>query len=185
MTADETDATGGIEIITREAVVEHGEPIVIAFHEQYHQWDDPAYHGNERDEKHGHEKDGLPGPIAQSDLDSPGRLLPDLRPTRGMVIILDNGFGLPAYIGEDGRTDDENNVFEEGEVEEEQGEPEDDAGECEEESEETILKFLTPIAESKDMRDVFDDVGGRPAEEIHACDEQAGINQARDQYPFP
>jgi len=174
-----------IVIVACEAEIKHGETIIIALHEQRYQWRDPAHQRDQRQKDQGNEVNSLPATITQGNGRTAGHFFFDRRPPRRGFIITDDGFRFPADISEDGRTDDEADVFEKGKVKQQQGQPEDHTGDRKKETQQIAMELLRPLAEMQEMCDVFNDDRGRFSKEIHTRHKQCSIDQPRYQYPFP
>ena len=167
-------------------IVQHGEAVIITFHEGGDDGGDPSDQGEEGKDEDGDGIDCLPEGIAESEADAPEHVLPELGGEPDIILIaIDQVFGLLAQIGEQGRADDQEQVLEQGELEEYQDQSHHDAPHDKDKAEEVALPVVQPSFDADHLAEPGNGgIGGIP-EEIHARAEQDSIQHTRDNDPFP
>ena len=90
-----------------------------------------------------------------------------------------------AQVGEQGRADDEDQIFEQREIEEDEHEMHHDAAHEEEEAEDGAFLVVQETLDADAVAEPADGRAGGDPEEIHACAKQDRIEDAGNEDPLP
>lgn len=167
------------------AVVEHREPIIVAFDEDADHGGYPADEGDKGEDEDTDDIHGLPERVADGEADAAEHILAELavEPHR-IFLAVEEGVGLFAEVSEQRGADDEHEIFEEGEVEEDEYEVDHEASHDEEETEDGASLMLEEAVDAEAAEPGDDDAGGIP-KEIEPYNKQDRVEDAGDDYPLP
>ena len=171
--ADIRYAGGWRHLVAPAAIVQHGKSIVIAFYKNTDHGRDPAHEGDERKDQQADQIDCLPQGVAYGHADTDQHVLPErLIEPHFILLSVEQGIGLLAEISEQGGADDEDEIFEEGKIEEDEDEVDHQAAHDEEEGQECALTMLQEPVDMHQMAEGGDDGGGGDPKEVEADNEQ-------------
>jgi len=182
---DVGDAGGRGEVMPLAAVVQHGKPVVVAFHENTDDGRDPAYQGEKGKDQEGNDIHRLPKAVTDGQPDASAHVAEHLVCLEGVFLAVDECFRLLAEISEDGRADDQDQVFEKREIKEEEHQAHHHLPHHEEEAQGGALLVAQPSSHPCQLADPGDGRAGGLQEKVHARTEKEGIQYAGDQDPFP
>ena len=166
-------------------VVEHREPIVVAFDENADDGGDPADEGNKGEEKDADDIHGLPQAVADGEADAVEHILAEgAVESHRIFLAVKEGVGLFAEVGEQGGADDEHEVFEKGEVKKDEYEVDHEAAHDEEEAEDGAALMLEEAVDAEAAEPGYDDAGGIP-EEVYSDDKKYRVQDTGDDDPLP
>ena len=186
MLADEGDAGGRRQFVSFAAIVQHGKSIIIAFYESRDDGCDPANQGEKGKDEDGYGVHGLPEAVAKGQANASLHIPPQLPELEGVVFFpVDEGLCLFAEIGKDGGADDQEQIFEQGKIEEYQDQSHHDASHEEDKAQEGALLVVQPFIDTDHPAEPGDGgIGGLP-EKIHTHTKEQGIKDTGDNDPFP
>jgi len=181
---DKGDGGVGCQVAAA-TVVEHRETIIIAFDEDADDGGDPAGKGDKGKEEDTDEVHGLPQGVADGEADAAEHIPAEpVVEFHRIFLAVEEGVGLFAEVGEQRSADDEHEVFEEGEVKEDEYEVDHEAAHDEEIIEDGAA-FTLEKAVDAEAAEPGDDNAGRIPEEVHADEEQDGVEDTGDDDPLP
>ena len=183
--ADERDAGRGGKLVTAAGVIEHGETIIIALHEDA---DDRRYPTDKRDkskDQQTYDVHGLPEAIADGEADAANHVLAELAVEAHLVFLaVQPGVCLFAEIGEERRADNQHQIFKKRKPEENKDQVDHQTTHHKEIIQHWIPLVLEEAVDPKPAQPRNHDVGRTP-EKIKTDDEQDRVQDTRNDYPFP
>lgn len=120
MFTNELDTFRGGELMPFAAVVKHGEAVIITFHKEGKNRYDPSNNGDETQDQQSDHVYGLPEHIAEGQFYTASHIFQYLWPVEREVFPVEDGIRFFAEIGEYGRTEDEEKIFEQRKIEREE-----------------------------------------------------------------
>ncbi len=168
------------------AIVEHGKAVIVTFDKNTDDGGDPSDHRKERKDENGNGIDHLPAGVAKGQPDTPDHVLDDLLiKGNGDFFTLDKGFRLFREIGEERRTDNKKQVFEQGEIKKDKGQPYHDPPHHKEKAKDRALLVMQETLDADHpAKPGHGRIGGIP-EEQQPDKEQDRIKDAGEKDPFP
>ena len=166
-------------------VIKHGKTEVVTFHQEGEQGRYPSYYRDKRKYQEGNRIHRLPEHVPECEFDAPGDVFQQLTGAERKILPFDDRFCLFAQVGEERGADDKEDVFEQGEIEQQHDQLQHELPEDEQEIEPAALHLLHPLLQTAFKQHVFDGAVARLHEKINTQQEKRRIDQPRNEDPFP
>lgn len=127
----------------------------------------------------------MPECISESQPDSSHHVLDKLFPAEGKFLSFNNGFRPFTQIGKQRRTNDQENIFEQGKVEENEEQPHHDLTHNKKKIQESVLLLVQPLVDPDQSREIGNRFVARHPEIVHAHGKQYHVQYAWYQDPLP
>lgn len=183
--ADVFDACCGRQLMSFTTVIQHRKTVIITFNKQGDDGCYPAYHREKREYDQRNRINGLPQSIAQRQPDAACHIFHQLPPAKREIPAGQDGFRFLTQVSKQWRANDEEQVFEQGKIEEHQDKMDHDLPHHKYPVQDHIALFGKPAADADLVTDVGNGGIGRSPEKIHAHQKENGIQDAWNDDPLP
>ncbi len=185
MPGNENNAFSRRKFIPLAAVIHHGEPVIITFHEKGDQRCDPAHYRQQGKQHEAYHVNRLPQCITKGKPDAPPGIFHQLCKVEREIPSFNNGGCFFTQVRKYRRANDEEHVFKQREVKKDHDQPEHHAGHHEQKAEQAASLLLQPGLQANLVTDPAHGIVGRNNEKINSRRKKQHVNNAGYQNPFP
>lgn len=178
--ADVVNAGRGGKTVAFEAVVEHGEAVIITFNKEPDHWRNPSEKRDQRKQQNGKHVYRLPHRIAQGHPNATPDVCQQLRKGERKIFSFYDARCFFAEVRKDRRANNEKQKFEKREVKEKKNEPQNNGRHHKQEIEEFISLVLQPGRYTQSVADDVYRFVRRINEEVNADDKKNSIDDSRN-----